>query len=144
MVGLVIAALALLALQVQRGRGRSSLASGLSCLTRALPVVTSERSAAKTGLPEPRVPSPAVVFLQSVVLTNDGKAAVEVNCGEQSTQQLSPGDTVRFTVNDDVPVVLTDGHQRRCLYVGPRVPSGLGGLQPDGSQVIRTSDADSC
>jgi hypothetical protein len=127
------------------GQGRAPRAAGLSCSVRAPIQTGATQSTPPTTDGEPvLVPATPSVFVQAVVLSNDGQAATRVSCGGPSTQQLAPGHTLRFSVNEDVPVVLVDGHGHRCLYVGPRVPVGLGGLQPDGSQVIRTSQARPC
>ena len=142
---LAMVALVTLTLLHVSGRGTSKRAAGLSCAS----------SGSSSAVPGPSVgpqsdggvplhpPSP-VIFMQAVVLLNDGKVAVTVTCGGRARRQLAPGGTLRFSLDEEVPVVLTDGSGRRCLLVGPRTPGGLGGLQPDGSQFLRTGQGAFC
>ena len=98
----------------------------------------------------PRAPSPTLV-MQAVDFTNNEPSAVTVAFSAAKggpsgcrTRVVAPGQTIRFSTDDSVPVVVTRDQQRRCLYVGPIVPSGLGGFQPDQSQLVHASQSEPC
>ena len=142
-VGLLAVLLVFLGLRLMAG-DKSPTHAGLLCST-SLPAVatTPPSKPLPKGQPELRA-GPPVSFVQVVSLSNDGNATVVLSCGEHSSLSFAPGASARFSVNEEVPVLVRDAHGQRCLWTGPRTPVGLGGLQPDGSQVIRTSQAGSC
>jgi hypothetical protein len=125
--------------------GDQRVPAGLSCSTqRPVAAAPSASVPLPSGAVEPTPPSTLSAYMQVVVLSNDGRANVTVSCGRRSSRRLAPGESARFSANEDVPVVLRDAHGRHCFWAGFRAPGGLGEAQPDGSQAIHTSEAGPC